>query len=337
VATIRAVAPGRVNLIGGHVDFHEGPVVSMAIDRSVRVEAVATDDGRVTVRSAAFAGVVDVAADGSTAPPTIVPAWGRLVGGVVAELAAGGRSPVGIDAVVTSDLGRGGGLSSSAAFEVALALVLAAAAGFAVTGRELAAAARAAEHAATGVPCGIQDQLTSVVGGVVLIDCRTLDVSPLALPDRTAVVVVDSGVARTLEASPWAARREESFADAAALGLRVLRDATPDVVRGRPRAEHVVGEIDRVRRFVDALAAGDAIDAGRLMTESHRSSRDLWKSSLPELDAVVERLLDAGAHGARLTGGGFGGYVVGLVPEAAVDRIGRECVVRPAGPAKVES
>lgn len=329
---ISAAAAGRVNLIGGHVDFHEGPVVSMAIDRSIRVGATVRDDGRVVARSSAFDGAVDVAADGSQDPSTVEPAWGRLVAGVVAVLAERGRASVGIDAMITSDLGREGGLSSSAAFEVAVALALARAASLPLGGTELALAAQAAEHAATGVPCGIQDQLTSVVGGVVLIDCRTLLVTPLELPAGCAVVVVDSGVSRTLEGSPWAERRSRSFSDAEALGLRVLRDATPEMVRGRPQAEHVVGEIARVRHFVDACSRGDAAMAGHLMTESHQSSRDLWGSSLPELDAAVQRLIDLGAHGARLTGGGFGGYVVGLVPEALLDRLGAGCRVLP-GPA----
>ena len=322
-------AAGRVNLIGGHVDFHEGLVVSMAIDRSVRVSAGGRDDGRITARSSAFDGVVEMPADGSQDPRTVEPPWGRLVAGVTRSLAERGRPPVGLDASITSDLGRGGGLSSSAAFEVAVGLALARVAGFAIAGTELALATQAAEHLATGVPCGIQDQLTSVAGGVVLIDCRTLEVRSLELPRGSAVVVVDSGVSRTLEASPWSQRRAESFADAAALGLSVLRDATPELVAGRPRAEHVVAEIERVRRFVDAFEQGDAAAAGRLMTESHESSRDRWGSSVPELDAAVQRLLDAGAFGARLTGGGFGGYVVGLVPDELVGRIGLECRVLP--------
>jgi galactokinase len=223
---------------------------------------------------------------------------------------------------VASNLTIGGGLSSSAAFEVAVALALGAAAGWSVDADDLATACQRAEFAATGVPCGIQDQTASVRGGVFLLDCRTRSVEPLALPHGTAVVIVDSGVSRTLAGSPWTERREESFAVARDLGLRVLRDATPEQVADQARGRHAVSEMARVREFAAAAKAGDAERLGALMLASHASSRDDMEVSIPALDTLVECLTSAGAFGARLTGGGFGGCCVALAPAGDAAAIG---------------
>jgi galactokinase len=310
-------APGRVNLIGGQVDYHEGWVVSLAIDRDVRVRATARADARVIARSAAFDGAVDIAADGSDDPPATRPDWGRAIAGVTRVLAELGRAPVGVELAISSNVPVGAGLSSSAAVEVACALALSDVAGFALDGGELARGAQRAEHLATGVPCGIQDQMTSVcgrAGHAMFLDCRTLEVEHLLLPPELSVLVVHSGVPRTLEGSPYAQRRAESEAVAARLGLRVLRDATPDQVREIPRGRHAVTEMGRVRAFAKALRGRDLDALGPLMLASHASSRDDMEVSIPELDALVECLVEAGAYGARLTGAGFGGCVVALGP-----------------------
>jgi galactokinase len=320
-----------VNLIGGQVDYHEGWVVSMAIDRDVVVASSARGDAHVTARSRELAGAVDVAADGSGDPATVQPAWGRTVAGTVRVLAELGRAPVGAALAITSDVPIGAGLSSSAAFEVACALALCDAAGFPLAGRDLALAAQRAEHVATGVPCGIQDQMASVLGRAghaLFLDCRTLDVEHVALPDTLQVLVVHSGVPRVLEATPYAQRRAESFAAAQRLGLRVLRDASPEQVRDEPRARHAVTEMRRVRAFADALRAGDLDALGPLMLASHASSRDDMGVSTPELDALVECLVDAGARGARLTGAGFGGCVVALVPRDKADAVAARACAR---------
>ena len=189
----------------------------------------------------------------------MLPAWGRAVAGVVAMLAEHGRDPIGADLDVSSTVPLGAGLSSSAAFEVAVALALGDVAGLALPMRELAVVAQRAEHVAMGVPCGIQDQLTSlagVAGQAVRIDCRTLDVEPRPIPPEVGVVVVNSGVARTLEGSPWLARRADSFTVAEQLGLRVLRDARPDQVVDEPRGRHVVSEIARGERVRGCAPAG---------------------------------------------------------------------------------
>jgi galactokinase len=317
-------APGRVNLIGGQIDYHEGWVVSLAIDRNVVVRASGRDDGRVVARSADFDGVVDVAADGHDDPRATRPEWGRAVAGVTRVLAELGRPPVGVELAITSTVPVGAGLSSSAAFEVACALALCDAAGFALAGTSLALAAQRAEHVATGVPCGVQDQMASVhgrTGHAVYLDCRTLGLEHLPMPDELGVLVVHSGVARTLEGSPYAQRRAESQAVAAGLGLRVLRDATLEQVCDIPRGRHAVTEMARVREFADALRARDLDALGALMLASHASSRDDMQVSIPELDALVECLVDAGAFGARLTGAGFGGCVVAIGPAESADMI----------------
>jgi galactokinase len=317
-------APGRVNLIGGQVDYHEGWVASMAIDRDVTVTARPRADGRVVARSDDIEGTVALAADATDDPRTVTPAWGRAVAGVLRVLADLGRPPVGADLEITSTVPIGGGLSSSAAFEVAVALALGDVAKFSLPPSDLALAAQRAEHAATGVPCGNQDQLASVfgrAGHALLIDCRTLEIERLPLPETIRVLVVHSGVARTLEGSPYAQRRADSKAVAQRLGVRVLRDATLDQVRNEPRGRHAVTEMIRVRAFGDSLRAGDVAALGPLMLASHESSRNDMEVSTPELDALVECLMDAGAIGARLTGAGFGGCIVALVPSEHADAI----------------
>jgi galactokinase len=302
--------------------------VAMAIDRDVTCTAIASGDDRVEIESDDFDGPVVVDARGHDDPAKTKPEWGRLVGGVVCALAELGRLPAGIRAHVNSTLPIGGGLSSSAAFEVAVALALADAARLTIDPVSLARAAQRAEHLGTGVPCGIQDQMASVMGGVILLDCRTVTVESLTLPDDLAVVIVDSGVQRTLAGSPWAQRRAESFAVAHALGLRVLRDATPEQVADLPRGRHAVSEIRRVRAFAAALRRDDRPSMGELMLASHASSRDDMECSTPELDLLVECLVDAGAYGARLTGGGFGGCCVALADVSSAAAVASDALAR---------
>ena len=317
-------APGRVNLIGDHTDYNEGFVLPVAIDLSCIVRATPNGEGVVRLRSEDAEGEVELAADGSTAPVDVEHPWGRYAAGVVGTLAERGRSPVGVDAVVSSTIPLGAGLSSSAALEVALGLALCDASGFELPLLELALACQEAEQVATGVPCGIMDQLASLAGRhnhALLIDCRSLDVRPIPLPPRLAVLIVHSGVSRSLVDSEYAERQEACQAMAALLGLQALRDATPEQVADEPRARHVVSENARVLAAADSLAAGDVAALGPLLNASHASLRDDFEVSTPELDALVEALRDAGAIGARLTGAGFGGCVVGLACRDEADRI----------------
>ena len=329
---IRAYAPGRVNVIGEHTDHTGGLVLPAAIDLGTTVtverggdvvELVSTADptpARVPI--------------GVTDPADIQPGWARYVAGVVAEL----RPELGARGTVTTDLPLGAGLSSSAALEVAVALAL----GFDGEPIELARLCQRAEQRASGVPCGIMDQLASaagVEGSLLLIDCGSLERTPVAFDDELmALVIIDSGQARALASSEYAARARECAAAETHIGP--LRSATLDDVATlaeplRRRARHVVSENRRVLDFVDALRAGDPRAAGELMTAGHASLRDDFEVSTPVVDALVERLLATpGVHGARLTGAGFGGTVVALTePDARVDG-GRR--VRPCAGATVD-
>jgi galactokinase len=300
--------------MGDHTDYNDGFVLPMAIDRECVVTASRRDDGRVRARS--FGAAVDVDASGAEEPADVRPEWGRYVGGVVRALAARGRAPVGLDAEIESSVPAGSGLSSSAAFEVALALALCDVGGLTLDAADLARACQEAEHAATGVPSGIMDQLVSVAavaGAALLIDCRSLEVEPVPLPAGVAVVAVHSGMPRKLEGSAYAERRAACEAAARRLGVRALRDATLDQVRDDPLARHVVTENARVLETAAALRAGDCERAGALFSQSHASLRDDFRVSTPELDVLVGELERAGAFGARLTGAGFGGAVVALV------------------------
>ncbi len=327
-------APGRVNLMGDHTDYNEGFVLPAAIDRDCLIGARARDDGRVRVRSLdvdALEATVELAADGSDEPRLAEPAWGRYVAGVVRELEARGRRPVGMDAVLSSTVPQGSGLSSSAALEVACAVALAGVAGFELPPEELARACREGERTATGVPVGIMDQLVSVAGragAALLIDCRSLDVEPVRLPAGVAILAVHSGLPRALVDSAYAERRAACEAAAARLGIRALRDATAEQVADDPFARHVVSENVRVLETARAIGDGDLDRIGPLFAASHASLRDDYRVSTPELDALVEALVEAGALGARLTGAGFGGCVVALVRKEDTEEVARQATAR---------
>jgi galactokinase len=301
LATGTARAPGRVNLIGDHTDYQDGWCLPMAIDREVQLRFAARDDARVIVTSDDHAGATTT--------------FAAMLDAARAVLGERGRPPVGLDGTLTSTVPVGAGLSSSAAVEVALSLALAAVADIDLPPLDLARAAQEVEHRATGVPCGVMDQMASVFGArgnALLLDCRALSVEPVSLPDDVDVMVVHSGVARALSASAYAERRFACENVAVRLGLPALRDATMEQVADDPYARHVVSENARVLAFVDALHAGDLGELGRLMLASHASLRDDFRVSTPELDTLVELLVGAGAFGARLTGAGFGGCVVAL-------------------------
>ena len=315
-------APGRVNLIGDHTDYQDGFCLPMAIDREVVVRCAPRADGLVVARSDALAGIVEIPADGSADPRRVEPRWGRSVAAVLRLLARPDRPALGFDAEVTSTVPVGSGLSSSAAFAVAMVIAAGEIRGSAAEPESVAQTAQAAEQAATGVPCGVMDQMASVfgrAGHALLLDCRSLDIEPVLLPRSVTVVVVHTGVARRLEDSAYAERRAACEAAAARLGVATLRETTLDQVAADPFARHVVSENQRVLDFVDALRTGDLDGCGRLMAASHASLRDDFRVSTPELDALVEALVRAGAYGARLTGAGFGGCAVGLIANAAVD------------------
>jgi galactokinase len=297
----RAIAPGRVNLIGDHTDYTGGLVFPMAIDRETVIEFEASRELALTS--------ADV--EGSD--------WLRYVE-AVRDLVPGARA---ISGRVSTTIPVGAGLSSSAALEVAVALAV----GFSGSPEELAALCRQAEHDATGVPCGIMDQLCIAAareGHATLIDCRSLDVRHVPIPDSVKVVV-RFVASRTLEGSEYATRVRECAAAEAVVGsLRdaALRDlATIEDERVRRRAVHVVSENARVRSFASAMESLDYALAGEIMLEGHRSLAENYDTSTPAMDRAVRDLAETpGVYGARMTGGGFGGCVVALCdPDARVD------------------
>jgi galactokinase len=333
---VRVVAPGRVNLIGDHTDYTGGLVFPMTIDRATVIEGVRGGDA--------------IELHSSTEPePTMLPLqvndpfgmtphWACYVAGVVHEMCP----TAGFSGRVTTNIPSGAGLSSSAALELAVALAL----GFAGTPTELAQLTQRAEQKASGVPCGIMDQLSIAAGsiaGPTLIDCHTLDVTTIELPSDLDVVVI-YGHHRTLVGSAYADRVAECAAAEAVLGpLRVATTAMVATIADptvRARALHVVTENQRVREFALALAADDRKAAGRLMIESHNSLRDAFQTSTLGMDALVADVCKRdGVWGARMTGGGFGGCVVvltepGVMTTSEEDRI---WVVHPARAAHVAS
>jgi galactokinase len=330
-------APGRVNLIGEHTDYNEGFVLPFAVDLSCVVAARPAEV--VRVRSLDAESVVELPPDGRFDPSGVRPDWGRYVAGVVHELAARGRPPEGMDAVLASDVPLGAGLSSSAALEVACAVALSALAGWTAAPPAIAEACRRAEELATGVPCGIMDQLTSVsgrAGHALLVDCRSLEIEPVALPPGLGVIVVHSGMSRTLDASAYGDRREACELLARRLGVPSLRDATESQVADEPLGRHVVRENARVLAAVEVLGQGDFARLGELLAESHASLRDDFRVSTPELDALVAELVRSGAFGARLTGGGFGGCVVAVCDASQAETIAADAAARYATRARRE-
>jgi len=302
-STFDVWAPGRVNLIGEHTDYSGGLVFPVAIQYGISLVASPSPDGKVALVSERFGATAQFAADGSGATAD---GWGRYAWAVASELDELGRPPVGLTGTVRADLPAGAGLASSAALEVAVALALCAAADFELDPLELALACQRAELRAVGVPCGILDQAAALLGRAgraILLDCHTLEHRLVSLPADAALVVIDSGIVRSHETSGYARRRQE------------LEAGVPRRVR------HVQTENRRVREFAAALEVRDLVDAGRLLLESHASLRDDYDVSIPELDLLVELAQQAGAYGARLLGGGFGGAILALTDVERADEI----------------
>ena len=314
--TIRVHAPGRVNLIGEHTDYTGGLAFPMAIDRGTTLTATA-DPSRIELTSADADGTVELAVPIDVEPRDVTPEWGTRIAAMAKDIG----STSGLLGHLESNIPAGAGLSSSAALMCALALGL----GYEGTPLALAEAARRAEHAATGVPTGIMDQLciaSAIEDHATLIDCHTNLVEHVPVP--TDVDIVVRYIAhRTLVGSAYTDRVNECARAEAEIGP--LRVATlDDVARLRDplvqrRARHVVNENQRVRDFADALRRADYVEAGRLMAEGHASLRDDYDTSTEQMDAAVDGLnATDGVFGARMTGGGFGGCLVVMCEPGAV-------------------
>jgi galactokinase len=326
-----AFAPGRVNLIGEHTDYNDGFVLPMAIQFGVHVAGRLTDSGRVKAVSTNFP---DHSANFPVAQEPQDNTWDHFLRSVITELAVAGIKPDGLELLISGDVPDGAGLSSSAAFSVALAMLVADLVG--KPWRDPVALARlcqAAEHR-NGVMCGLLDQMASaacLAGSAMLLDCR--DLSRRMIPidrDKMAVLVGDTGVKRALTDGRYNQRRIECEAAARELGVPALRDlteATFDAAAGhlseslRRRARHVVTENARVQVFAAALEAGNYQALGPIADAGHFSLRDDFEVSCPELDAMAEAFRAAGAWGARMVGAGFGGAAIALVDPAEADAI----------------
>lgn len=324
-----ARAPGRVNLIGGHVDYNDGLVLPAAVTLDTAVAFRVRSDRRLRIYSAEFDETVELDIDGLT--PGAVPGWAAYPSGVAWALAESGYTIRGLDASVASNIPIGGGLSSSAAIEVAFAAALRQGHDLDISDVELAKLCQKAESEFVGVRCGIMDQLASCcaqTGKALLVDCRSLEIRAIALPEGLRIAILCTGVDRQLRASEYNKRRhecEEAVRRLAAVDsdIRSLRDVEPDQLNSslrhlKPpldrRVRHVVGEIERVSLAAAALEQGETDRFGELMFASHRSLRDDYQVSSEELDSLVALASRApGVVGARLTGAGFGGCTVNIV------------------------
>jgi galactokinase len=337
-----AAAPGRVNIIGEHTDYNDGFVFPMAIERYTVIAAdyPVGDPNQIQFHSTFCnkPATLDL-----TKPLKPFPKgdWANYPVGVIAGFLALGLNPGGFDALIHSTVPLGGGLSSSAALEVATATLLEIITGKNLDPVEKALLCQKAEHDYAGMPCGIMDQFISVMGRenqVLLLDCRSrkLELVPMTDPS-VAVLIINTNVKHELTGSEYPARRKQCEAAAKILGVPSLRDATPEALELAKtkmdkvvfrRARHVISEIERTVHAAEGVRASNWPTVGQLMYASHRSLRDDYEVSCKELDTIVEIAesigLNDGMIGCRMTGGGFGGCTVALVKSDAVEAISKK-------------
>lgn len=332
-------APGRVNLVGEHTDYNDGFVLPFAIQQRTAAAIALREDRTLRVTSAFADEAVEVSLDDLDARIAARDlGWAAYPLGVAWALrrAAPDAEARGVDIAIASDVPVGAGLSSSAAIEGAVASALDDAWGAGLEARALARVGRVAENDAVGAPTGIMDQMASMLGqpdAATLLDCRSLEARSIPLGFEAAglrVVVIDTLVTHAHSSGGYRERRASCEAGARALGVAALRDVSvADLDRARRilddetfrRVRHIVTENARVLDTVAALEARGPRAIGELLVASHASMRDDFEISAPELDLAVETALSAGAVGARMTGGGFGGAAIALVDRDRVDTV----------------
>jgi galactokinase len=332
----RWFAPGRVNLIGEHTDYNDGFVLPLALRQGVVAAARARDDDVLRVRSVQETDPVELRL--TDIAPGTVDGWSAYVAGVAWALRERGHEVPGIDVLVDGDVPVGAGLSSSAALECAVALAWNDLADLQLPRDELAAVARSAENDVVGAPTGVMDQMASLharAGHLVFLDTRSMRVEQVPFdldPANLALLVIDSRAPHALVDGQYAERHESCATAAKLLGVTALRDVSLDELDAalarldddllRRRVRHVVTENARVLEMVDILRSGqDPRRIGSALTASHGSMRDDFEITVPQVDVAVSAALHAGAYGARMTGGGFGGCVLALVDAGAVDAV----------------
>jgi galactokinase len=334
-AKLISTAPGRVNLLGEHVDYNGGMVLPAAINRAVHIAAEPMPGNHIALTALDLGEKVEFATTDLNSRMDVhgntLPLWALYPAGVAWVLKQRGLKLSGMNAVFTSDVPIGAGLSSSAAVEVAFAVLWQAISGWEMDRMKLALACQEAENRYVGVNCGIMDQFASANGvedHALYFDTRSLEWHPVPLPPDTVIVIADSGVRRSLTTSAYNDRRKACEEALALLKrdlpeIRDLRDVKPDVFKQlehklpevtRKRARHVVNECARMEKVTNVLQRGNAEAFGKLMLECHASLRDDYEVSCKELNILVELARELpGCYGARLTGAGFGGCTVNLV------------------------
>ncbi|MEV4809658.1 galactokinase [Micromonospora avicenniae] len=329
-------APGRVNLIGEHTDYNDGFVLPFALPLRTVAAADRQEGARWTVWSELSGETISFGAD-EVDEPGRVTGWGAYVAGVVWALRDAGHDVPGARFAIASDVPLGAGLSSSAALEAAVLTALVDLGGLDLPADRQPRLAQRAENHYVGAPTGIMDQSASIRcrdGHALFLDCRTEGVEHIPFDLRAAglaMLVIDSHAPHRHADGEYAARRKSCEAGAELLGVPALRDVTIDQLDAalarlddpetRRRVRHVVTEDQRVLDTVALLRAGRVREIGPLLTASHVSMRDDFEITVPEIDTAVEAALAAGALGARMTGGGFGGCVLALVEAAAADSV----------------
>ncbi|AUQ24746.1 galactokinase [Dickeya zeae] len=334
-ATLTVQAPGRVNLIGEHTDYNDGFVLPCAINYSTTISAAPRDDRQIRVIAVDYDNQQD--SFSLDAPIDHHPQWqwANYVRGVIKHLKTRSDAFGGADLVISGNVPQGAGLSSSASLEVAVGKAIQALYQLPLDNVALALNGQEAENQFVGCNCGIMDQMISAQGQrnhALLIDCRSLETRAVSMPDNVAVMIINSNVKRGLVDSEYNTRRQQCEAAARYFQVKALRDVSEadfaakvaglDEVVAR-RARHIITENARTLAAADALTRGDLHQMGELMAASHASMRDDFEITVPPIDTLVEivKAVIGDEGGVRMTGGGFGGCIVALIPQQQVTAV----------------
>ncbi|HGY1227400.1 TPA: galactokinase [Citrobacter farmeri] len=334
-ATHTIQAPGRVNLIGEHTDYNDGFVLPCAIDYQTVISCAARNDRLIRVIAADYDNQTD---EFSLDAPIVThdsQQWANYVRGVVKHLLKRDSSFGGADLVISGNVPQGAGLSSSASLEVAVGTVFQQLYHLPLDGAQIALNGQEAENQFVGCNCGIMDQLISALGKkdhALLIDCRTLGTKAVSMPEGVAIVIINSNFKRTLVGSEYNTRRQQCETGARFFQQPALRDVSLEAFNAvaneldplvAKRVRHVLTENARTVEAASTLEKGDLVRMGQLMAESHASMRDDFEITVPQIDTLVDIVKAAIGEkgGVRMTGGGFGGCVVTLIPETLVPAV----------------